>query len=120
MGQKFAIIEPDPVVRMDLFGIVRDVCPDADVVTTATIDDLPDGVIRDVLCDCLIVNSRHFAGHAVQQLSDMAAQGCRIIVYGEPVDVPYPTVHIPMPFTTDMIAANLCGEKPGGREEDRV
>lgn len=105
MLKRFILIEPDPIVCIDLEGALRDKYPDSQI------DKADDPKCAKRLIDVSTSGTTIFIkGSLIGQHSDLArsigdaaASGFSIVTIGKVEKLATPARFIDLPFTTDMI-----------------
>jgi len=105
--KNFIIIEPDPIVCMDVEGMLATAYPESRVIAGASLSD-----IGSAIYTCSPNTMLFVKGALVSDSDDLrrvlqtaAARGCRIVTIGEAEGLDVPVTHIELPFTTDMVIA---------------
>ncbi|WP_420862973.1 hypothetical protein [Algirhabdus cladophorae] len=105
VARNFIIIEPDPIVAMDVEGILKDHFPAAHVSSGKSLSD-----VRHVVHVCgagstLFVRATLLLedDHVKRVMRDAVAKQAQIVIIGTHFDVGFPAFFIDMPFTTEML-----------------
>ncbi|MEL7211344.1 MAG: hypothetical protein AAGK92_01705 [Pseudomonadota bacterium] len=107
MSKSFVILEPDPIVCMDLEGMLIGRFPGSPLMQGAALSDLgtaiyncgPDTTffVRSNLMD----EDKDVSG----VIETVATRGSHIVIIGPDRQTAFPATFIDLPFTTDMIVA---------------
>lgn len=115
--KKFIIIEPDPIVAMDVEGLLTNQLPGAHVIAGGSLAD-----IGAAAHDCGPDTTMVIKGTLIAHDDDLrfvvqtaAIRQARIVVIGGPFDFDFPATFIELPFTSDMVLAAMT---PGAPEPD--
>lgn len=114
MKRRFFVIEDDPVVAMDLAGILGQQYPRCDVFVGGSMAEASRQTVSDATGLHVIVNARLIDDRATQLLAELVATGGQIVMIGEPFDIGLPAIFVAMPFTTEGIveAVETSQSKP--------
>lgn len=107
MAKNFIIIEPDPVVCMDVEGMLIDKYPHCHVTAGATLADIGAAIYNCGPDSALFVKATLvLADSDLRRVLETAAtRGCAIVVIGHADDLDFPASFVELPFTTDMMLA---------------
>ena len=111
MFHNFIILEPDPIVRMDISGLLASEYPAASVFQGAAFEELG-GSAEDVgpQTTYFIKDSLISAGSALESaLKSAVVHGSRVIVMGARRAVGFPAEFLELPFDSEMVIATLTG-----------
>ncbi|WP_342076972.1 hypothetical protein [Yoonia sp. SS1-5] len=103
MERTFIVIEPDPIVSMDLAGTLKTVFPKSDLSIVTSVPQARRLVISDQALICVLINSKLVVPTDLAFLQSLVAGGGHVMCLGEPVDAGFPTMSVSVPFTADMI-----------------
>ena len=115
MPRRFILIEPDPLVCIDLKGALTDAYPDCRI-------DIGDhlqatqGLIDDIASDATII----VKGSLLAKFEDVATSiekaadtGCRIVALGTAAGIFAPAHTLDIPFTTEQLLQAVSSETLG-------
>lgn len=112
--KNFIIIEPDPIVAMDVEGLLISQFPRALITTGASLAD-----IGPVIHNCSPASTMVVKGTLLADDDDLrrvvqiaAVREARIVVIGGPFDFGFPSTFIELPFTSDMVLAAMTRGTP--------
>ena len=111
------IIEPDPVVRLDIEGMLLDAYPGCQVTMGATLLDVGAGISNCGPDSALFVRGTMMSEcDGLERVVQTAAvRGCRTVIIGHAKHVDWPATFIDLPFTTEtMMLAIAQGTGEGG------
>lgn len=112
MGRVFYIIEPDPVVGLDLAGALRDWFDGARIERLQTVAAMLDAPVgADAVC---LVNPSAVPPQDLDVLALWQARGAGLVFIGAPAPGYEAAWVLDQPFTTDMIveAVNAASAAP--------
>ena len=114
MAQSFIIVEPDPIVCMDMQGILLTRYPQSDIIVGASLSDLGPAIHICGAETTLFIKSTLFADddelqHATRTA---AARGGQVVMIGHTGGVDFAAVFVELPFTTEMVLAALDRNAP--------
>ncbi|MEY1556369.1 hypothetical protein AB3Y40_12120 [Yoonia sp. R2331] len=109
MPNQFILIEPDPVVALDLNGLLSSRYPDAVKVSGGTFADVAKafqmcGPRTTVFARATLVASDNDLHDAVMAA---ATRGSHIVLIGAEQKTSFPAVFVDLPFTNDMLVAAI-------------
>lgn len=119
MDLSFVIVEPDPVVRMDLVGTLEHSFPAGTVVSVSSASEI--GQLFETLTPSATLSAVVFVNGAL--MPDLAPEivraivgaGGRIVSIGRSDSDAIPSTMLDVPFTMSMILDVLAGDAPGPR-----
>lgn len=113
---KFIIIEPDPVVCMDVEGMLIAEYAGCHVTTGASLSQ-----IGAAINNCGPDTTLFMRGSLVSQSDDLkrvvqtaATRGSQVVIIGEAAKFDFPVTFIELPFTTDMVIAAVAQDAKSG------
>ncbi len=114
MTKSFIIIEPDPIVAMDVEGLLSSQFPRADITTGASLADIGPAIHNCGPASMLVVKGALLAddGDLRRVVQTAAVRRARIFVIGEPSDLDFPVTFIELPFTSDTMLAAMTQDTP--------
>ncbi len=105
MSKNFIIIESDPIVCMDLEGMLISRYADSHIASGASLQD-----IGAAIYNCGPDTTLFVRAGLLKESSDLtrviqmaATRGSHIVIMGQCVDLPFPATCVDLPFTTDMV-----------------
>ena len=105
----FFVVEPDPVVSLDLVGTLQSAFPLAHVTSAAMIEEALRGLGSELPDRTSILMSASLATEStIGALRELIAKGAEIIMVGEGQSFGLPVSIVETPFTTDMILSVLA------------
>ncbi len=112
--ENFIIIEPDPIVAMDVEGLLITQFPRAHVVTGASLADIGSAIHNCGPDTTFVVKGALLASDddLMRVVRIAAVRKARIVVIGEPFELAFPANFISLPFTSDMMLAATTGSAP--------
>ena len=110
----YIIIEPDPIVGLDLNGILSSAFPDAALKLFRDIAEAEAHIATAMSSACILLNSKVASCGILELLNDCVGRGVNVLFIGETRDVGFPASFVQKPFTSDMILTTLTGFTPDG------
>lgn len=102
-NQTFVIVEPDPVVSMDLVGVVSTAFPRSSVNVNTLFTDEQAEIVAASSAVTILLSAALVTENTMNLLRSFIANGVHIVFIGEPVIIePFTTV-VSVPFTSRMI-----------------
>ena len=119
MANNFIIIEPDPIVCMDVEGMLTDHFPDCRVVSGFSLSSVGAEIYNCGPDTALFVKSTLLVeSDDLRRVAATAAtRGSQIVVIGSVKDLSFPVTIVELPFTMDMVMAAI-GRGPSGMAAD--
>lgn len=112
MDRTFIIVEPDPVVTMDIVGALKGAYPTNDVKMATTLSEASQLIGATEGRIAIFVNGVVSKVRDNNILNTVAASAAQIIFVGQGIDIGMPATVIEMPFTTDMILNAISNDEP--------
>ncbi|MCK0097706.1 hypothetical protein MWU60_19190 [Yoonia sp. F2084L] len=114
MTKNFIIIEPDPIVAMDVEGLLISQFPRAHITTGASLADIGPAIHNCGPTSTMVVKGTLLADDGdLRRVARIAAvRKARIVVIGGPFDFDFPATFIELPFTSDMMLAAMTPRTP--------
>lgn len=103
MCKTFIVIEPDPVIGLDLVDMLRSAHPRCDLAVLGSLADASGRLQAAAAGACVIVNSSAAAGRSLAMLRDVVVRGGQIVFIGNQPDIDFPAAIVATPFTSAMI-----------------
>lgn len=103
MGKTFIVIEPDPVIGLDLVDMLRSAHPACDVAVEGSLLDATGRLQATGPGACVIINSGAVADRSPALLRDVVVRGGQIVFIGAQPDIDFPATVVETPFTSAMI-----------------
>lgn len=110
VAKNFIIIEPDPVVCMDVEGMLIAEYPACHVACGSSLAE-----IGAALNNCGPDTTLFIRGSLISESADLekvvqtaATRGSHIVIIGEAEDFDFPVTLVELPFTTDMVIAAVA------------
>lgn len=114
MCKTFVVIEPDPVVGLDLVEMLRSVYPKSDVVVLGSLLDASGRLQATGADACVLINSAAAADRSLATLRGVVVRGGRVVFIGRKPNIDFPATVVETPFTSAMIMNALlptqCGQ----------
>ncbi|EBA11156.1 hypothetical protein [Roseobacter sp. CCS2] len=107
MSKTFIILEPDPVVAMDLEGALIQRFPSCHVTAGASLQEIGAAIHQCGPDTTMFVKNTLFIGDDdfKRVVQTAATRGSHIVTIGAVEDLDVPSTFVEMPFTTDMVIA---------------
>lgn len=112
MDQRFIVVEPDPVVRMDLVGTLEHSFPNGIVSAVASASEIGQVLDHLAVSVCVFVNGALVPDVAPDIARMIVESGGRIVSVGAPRSDAIPTTILETPFTMTMILDALASGAP--------
>jgi hypothetical protein len=109
----FVIVEPDPIVSLDLSGILGTAFKDAALMICRDFAEAEQYITDAVSSVCVLLNSNMAASGILPLLRDLVARGGEVMFIGDAHDVDFPAYFVQKPFTSEMILTSLTGRMQG-------
>ena len=119
MARNFIIVEPDPIVCMDVEGMLVAQYPGAQVVAGASFKGIGAAIDNSGPDSTLFVKGALVtASDDLRRVLQAAAtRGSRIVIIGESKAVNFPAIFLELPFTTDIVIAVVDRDVPTGESD---
>lgn len=101
--RSFVIVEPDPIIAMDLLGMLKTAFPSSPVTVSQMLADVADQITTSAASVSILLNSSLISEHALASLRGYTDKGARIVLVGAAVNVSFDASVVEMPFTSEMI-----------------
>lgn len=101
--RSFVVVEPDPVVSMDLCGALTTEFPVCGVTVVDSLASVASFLSAQTSAICVIINSHVFPEHDHAPLQQVVEQAGHVIVIGSTVSASFPLQHVHIPFSTEMV-----------------
>lgn len=111
----FVVIEPDPVISLDLGGILKSEFPDAKLTLFRGAEEAEKYLVSIASPLCIVVNSSAASAGLLSVLRDCTARMSKVVFIGPMGAVDFPSLTIQMPFTSEMILSTLGSIGTRGR-----
>lgn len=111
-GRSFIIVEPDPIVSLDLTGILNFGFPASTVVRAQDVAEAEHLITGAMPSVCVLVNADVASGAMLDLLRACVMRGGEVLFIGEARDVGFAACFVRMPFTSGMIITTLTGRAP--------
>lgn len=115
MPRRFILIEPDPVVCIDLKGALEDAYPDCRIDIGEDLQATR-SLLDDIASDTTII----VKGSLLAKFEDLATSiekaadtGCRIVAIGAAAGISAPAHTLEVPFTTEQLLQAVSSETLG-------
>lgn len=108
----FIIIEPDPIVSLDLIGIFETAFPDAELTLFQTEAEAQMHLALASPAVSVVVSSRVVSPSLLQTLRDCAARQSQVMIIGSARDLDFHAIVVDTPFTSEMVLSSLKGAAP--------
>lgn len=112
--RSFIIIEPDPVVGLDLSGILGTAFAGAALSMFRTIGEAEKHIASAASSVCILLNAKAATSGMLPLLRECVAKGGEVMFIGDAADVGFPAYFVQVPFTSEMILTTLTGRLPDG------
>jgi hypothetical protein len=118
MTKTFIIIDPDPIVRMDVEGTLIGQYPDCTVVVGASLQDIGPAINVCGPDTTLFIKSTLVLESAdlLRVVKTAATRGSHVVIIGQREELDVPATFVDLPFTTDMVIAAVDPDVSGSRE----
>jgi len=114
MTRNFIIVEPDPIVSLDIEGMLIAQYPDAHIAFGASLTEIGAAIYNCTTDTTLVVK-----GSLILESDDLdrvvktaATRGSKIVIIGDVTELDFPARFVALPFTTDMVLAAVDGNVP--------
>lgn len=107
MNRSFVIIDPDPIVTLDLVSLIKSTYPHGDVAMGRDVQQGAAALTRLMQGDFAFFNTNLMDEAAIDILNGVAARGGQIVFIGSKPDVTFPAMCVEKPFTSAMIMTAL-------------
>lgn len=105
--RSFVVIEPDPVIAMDLAGILAHGFPENALTVFRDALAAEKHLLAMTSAVCVLINSRVASAGLLLALRNCVAQQGEVVFIGSMGDLDFPATAIQMPFTSKMILSIL-------------
>lgn len=112
MPRVFIIVENDPIVSMDLTGILDAAFQDGQIHVVAEVADARSRALRGP-DSCVIVNASQASSDSSGFLQELASSGSGVVCLGKPDDLGFPCVSVDVPFKAEMIIDAVASAASG-------
>ncbi|WP_187428537.1 hypothetical protein ROLI_044690 [Roseobacter fucihabitans] len=112
MNQSFVVVEPNPVVLMDLVGTLQHSFPAGSVASLASGSEIGHLLDQVALTTCFFVNGALISELAPDVVRTIIDAGGRIVSIGRSASDVVPATVLEIPFTTTMILEALSIDAP--------
>lgn len=114
MPRNFIIIDPDPIVSMDLEEMLLSQFPAAQVVTFGAMDAIATALNVTTPDTTLFVRGAWFVQNdeVARMVRNAASYGSSVVIIGESGGVDIPGQVIDLPFTNEMILQKITALTP--------
>ena len=114
LARSFIIIEPDPIVCLDMEGMLTTRYPQSDVIAGASLSDIGHAIHTCGPDSTLFIKSALFSeDEALLRVTRSAVtRGGQVVIIGHSVEVDFAATFVELPFTTGMIMAALDRDTP--------
>ena len=103
----FVVIEPDPVISLDLDGILKSEFPESKLTLFRGAEEAEKYLLSVASPLCIVVNSSAASAGLLSVLRDCTARMSKVVFIGPMGAVDFPSFTIQMPFTSEMILSTL-------------
>lgn len=109
MSKNFIIIEPDPIVCMDLEDMLVRQYPDGQVTAGFSLRDIGPAINAYGPDTAFFIKSAVLDGDPdlARVIRAAATRGSLIVVMGKDKDFDFPAAYVELPFTSDMVLAAI-------------
>ena len=109
MTKLFILIEPDPIVALDLDGLLSSRYPDAAKAAGSEFSDVAEafqmcGPLTTIFARATLVTSDPDLHDAVV---NAATRGSHVVLIGAEQETAFPAVFVDLPFTNDMLVTAI-------------
>ncbi|MDO6590347.1 hypothetical protein DS901_11415 [Loktanella sp. D2R18] len=109
MFNAFIIIETDPIVIMDLTGLLSADYPSSRIDAPANNQDIASTIAQSGPNTVIIIKDALLRDY-LDPIKSAATRGNRIAILGNTTDIDLPAITIEMPFTQETIIGALCSD----------
>jgi len=99
----FIIVEPDPVVGLDLAGALSSAFPNSAMNLCMMAAEAKAHISDATTSFCILLNSRLASDEVIGSLRTCVSRGAQVVFVGTIDNVDFPADVVEMPFTTKMI-----------------
>ncbi len=113
MDQTFFVVETDPVISMDLVGLLDTSFPGTSINVLPTVDDavVVAGSVSGSVC--ILIAGMHYNNRQAVPLATIANNGGKVIFIGRAHDIGAPARFVDYPFTSDMVLDAISNDAFG-------
>ncbi len=116
VARNFIVVEPDPIVRMDIEGMLLAEYPASQLATGDSLSE-----VGAALNSCGVETTLIVRGSLISENEDLlrvlraaATRGSHLVVIGDMEDFDLPATFLELPFTTEMVVAAVA---PGANQD---
>ena len=99
----FIVVDPDPLVNLDLVGIIKNAFPKSRVVNTQMVSEAMPILLEGKQRSILVIRSAALGKRLAEALKNFVARQGAVILIGNDMTTDFPKEVVDMPFTDDMI-----------------
>ncbi len=99
----FVVVEPDPIVSMDLAGILKSSFPDSAVELHQNGAEAETRIATKPETVCIIINSKLATQGMLRVLKNCVGRGGHVVFVGPARDVGFPARFVEVPFNSGMV-----------------
>ena len=103
MDRVFIVVDPDPLVNLDLVGIIKNAFPKSRVVNTQMVSEAMPILLEGKQRSILVIRSAALGKRLAEALKNFVARQGAVILIGNDMTTDFPKEVVDMPFTDDMI-----------------
>lgn len=113
VDRTFIVVEADPIVSMDLMGMLKFAYANCSLALAAAEADAEKLIKAATGPVCVILNSELVSKRVLTVLRECVARGGQALLIGKKGDLDFPVQTIEFPFNSDMIIDLLTDERSG-------
>lgn len=112
MPSVFIIVETDPIVSMDLTGILSSAYQDSKIHVVPDLTVARGLAVRGA-GTCVIASGNQASNDPSEFLNKLASTGASVVCLGKPDDFGFPCVSVDVPFKAEMIIDAVASAASG-------
>ncbi|WP_298860247.1 hypothetical protein [uncultured Sulfitobacter sp.] len=105
--RSFVIVEPDPVIGLDLTGILQSEFPEAELKLFRRQEDAEQHIHKVTSPICVVLSASVATAPMLALLQERVASQGEVLFIGSERDVGFPAAFVQTPFTSEMILSGL-------------
>lgn len=108
--QSYIVVEPDPVVSMDLVETLQGAFDDARVIAAQSVPEAIDAIACAPKNAYILFNHEIVTDLALQILRKRASQGASVVFIGKCASTDFPSRTFDVPFSSKMVLSALAAQ----------
>ena len=113
MDYVFIVVDPDPLVNLDLVGIIKSAFPKSQIVNMQMVSEAMPVLLEDQHSSILVIRSGVIGRKAAEALKNFVARQGTVVVIGNDADFDFPYEIVEMPFTDHMVLTAISSAAGG-------